>query len=138
MIRDVIIHMQNEQPLKADVEQMPTPADSCLMCTNLRYLNGKKPGWSDRTDSWFMIPMTMIRFVEVPQSSLSGAEGSLPLGIIPVSDGEPPRLRGCGARRGPAAAHPRGLTRLTTRPRARSREAIGGLTVPAGSAVRRC
>lgn len=59
------------------------------MCTNLRYLNGKKPGWSDRTDSWFMIPMTMIRFVEVPQSSLSGVEGSLPLGITPVSDGEP-------------------------------------------------
>ena len=89
MIRDVIIHMQNEQPLKADVEQMPTPADSCLMCTNLRYLNGKKPGWSDRTDSWFMIPMTMIRFVEVPQDPLSAAEGILRQGATALIDGEP-------------------------------------------------
>ncbi len=81
--------MQNEQPLKADVEQMPTAADSCLMCTNLRYLNGKKPGWSDHIDSWFMIPMTVIRFVEVPQTSISGVEGIIPLGAATFVRDEP-------------------------------------------------
>lgn len=81
--------MQNEQPLKADVEQMPTAADSCLMCTNLRYLNGKKPSWSDHIDSWFMIPMTVIRFVEVPQTSISGVDGIIPLGATPFAHDEP-------------------------------------------------
>lgn len=89
MIRDVVIHMSNEQPLKADVEHMPTPADSCLMCTNLRYLNGTKPRWSDHIDSWFMIPMSMIRFVEVPQTSLSNVEGIIPLGAVSRPDDEP-------------------------------------------------
>jgi hypothetical protein len=81
--------MQNEQPLKADVEQMPVASDACLMCTNLRYLNGTKPRWSDHIDSWFMIPMMMIRFVEVPQTSLSGVEGIIPLGATAQMDDEP-------------------------------------------------
>jgi len=68
---------------------MPTPTDACLRCTNLRYLDGTKPRWSDRVDSWFMIPMSMIRFVrssssrvEVPRSSLSNVEGIIPLGAV--------------------------------------------------------
>ena len=81
--------MQNEQPLKADVEQMPTAADSCLMCTNLRYMSGQKPGWSDHIDSWFMIPMTVIRFVEVPQTSIAGVEGIIPLSATPFVRDEP-------------------------------------------------
>lgn len=89
MIKDVVIHMQNEQPLKADIQQMPTASDACLMCTNLRQLSGTKPRWSDHIDSWFMIPMTVIRFVEVPRSSLSGVEGVISSGPGSLIDGEP-------------------------------------------------
>lgn len=79
MIKDVVIHMQNEQPLKADVERMPTATDACLLCTNLRSLNGTKPRWSDHIDSWFMIPLSVIRFVEIPRTSLAGLDGIIPL-----------------------------------------------------------
>ncbi len=89
MIKDVIIHMQNEQPLKADVERMPEASDACLVCTNLRYLNGTKPRWSDHIDSWFTIPMSVIRFVEVPRTSLSGVEGTSPLSRSGSGEDEP-------------------------------------------------
>jgi len=89
VIKDVVIHMQNEQPLKADVERMPTAADACLVCTNLRSLNGTKPRWSDHIDSWFMIPMSVIRFVEVPRTSLAGVEGVIPLDPSVSGEAEP-------------------------------------------------
>lgn len=83
MIRDVVVHMINEQPMMADIEAMPTATDACLMCTNLRYLNGKKPVWTDHIDSWFMLPLVHLRFVEVPKASL-GQQGS---GLIALGSG---------------------------------------------------
>ena len=93
MIRNVVIHMQGEQPLMADLEELPTPTDSCLVCTNLRTTNGKRPTFVDHVDSWFMIPMLHIRFVEIPKTSLgpemAGGNGHQPeqeTAIVPVDD----------------------------------------------------
>ena len=87
MIRDAIIHMNNEQPLKCDLRSLPTAADACLMCTNLRYLSGAKPTFIDHADSWFLIPLGIVRFVEVPASAITEAEGedvlALPSGLLP-------------------------------------------------------
>jgi hypothetical protein len=74
VIRNVVIHMNNEQPLMADLRGLPTASDACLMCTNLRYLNGKKPTFIDHIESWFLLPLGMVRFVEVPQASITDAE----------------------------------------------------------------
>ncbi len=84
MIRDIVIHMNGEQPLVADIEAMPTATDTCLVCTNLRYIDGKKPTFVDFVDSWFMVPMALIRFVEVPKRSLEPVEGliALPAGRV--------------------------------------------------------
>ena len=43
MIRNAIIHVQNEQPLLADLYEMPSALDQGLLCTNLRMLDGKRP-----------------------------------------------------------------------------------------------
>ena len=43
MIRNVVIHMANEQPLLADLFDLPSPADAGLVCTNVRQIDGKKP-----------------------------------------------------------------------------------------------
>ena len=65
MIRDAVIHMQGEQPLVADLPALPTVSDACLVCTNLRTLDGKRPVFVDATGSTFIIPLQHIRFIEV-------------------------------------------------------------------------
>ena len=65
MIRNVVVHMVGEQPLLADLEALPTSQDACLVCTNLRLTSGQRPTFIDRKDSFFLIPLTQIRFVEI-------------------------------------------------------------------------
>jgi hypothetical protein len=71
MLRDVVIHIANEQPLLADLPAAPTPSDLCLICTNLRMMNGQTPVFVERRDSTFVFPMAHIRFIEIrPGSSV--------------------------------------------------------------------
>lgn len=72
MIRDIIIHLVGDQPMLCDVQAMPTPGDVSLVCTNLRGVDGRKPISTDFLDSWFVIPMAFVRFIEIPQRSLAG------------------------------------------------------------------
>ena len=74
MLRDVVIHISNEQPLQADLVDEPKPADVALICRNVRTMNGKKPVFLDRSDSTFVIPLVHVRFVEVPQASIEALE----------------------------------------------------------------
>ena len=82
MIRNAVIHVNNEQPLLADLLELPAPSDASLVCTNLRMLNGKRPVFADRIESTFVFPLVHIRFVEIPP----GARGEL----VPVSGDELP------------------------------------------------
>ena len=43
MIRDAVIHLLSEQPVIADLFEMPSPGDVTLLCTNLRTKDGKRP-----------------------------------------------------------------------------------------------
>ena len=74
MIRNAVIHMFNEQPLLADLFEMPTAADVGLLCTNLRTLNGKRPVFVDRIESIFLLPLSQIRFLEIPPGAAGGPE----------------------------------------------------------------
>ena len=66
MIRDVVLHMQGDQPMVADIESLPTADDSTLVCTNLRTIEKRKPLTVDHMDSVFIIPLIFIRFIEIP------------------------------------------------------------------------
>ena len=83
MIRNAIIHINNEQPLQADLYDMPKALDQGLLCTNLRTLDGKRPVFIDRIDSVFYFPYLHIRFLEIPP----GASG-LPEISEPAAAGE--------------------------------------------------
>ena len=72
MIRDVILHLNNEQPLLADLYEPPSPGDVGLRCTNLRLMNGKRPVFVDDVRSIFFFPYLHIRFVEIPPEAMSG------------------------------------------------------------------
>ena len=72
MIRNVVIHITNEQPLLADLYEMPTAADVSLVCTNVRMLDGKKPIFIDHADSVFAFPYGTIRFIEILATAATG------------------------------------------------------------------
>ncbi len=81
MIRNVVIHVSNEQPLLADLFSVPSPADVGLVCTNIRMIDGKKPIFIDHTDSTFFFPNLHIRFLEILNVEMTkhlASAGSMP------------------------------------------------------------
>ena len=85
MIRDAVLHVNNEQPMLCDLFELPTAADVGLRCTNLRTMNGKRPVFVDSMASVFFFPYLHIRFVEIPPAAVAG-ELDLPM---PVPVGVP-------------------------------------------------
>ena len=79
MIRNVILHINSEQPLLADLFEPPAPGDVGLRCTNLRQVNGKRPVFVGDMASIFFFPYLHIRFVEIPPGAMSGGDPSLAL-----------------------------------------------------------
>jgi len=86
MIRNVILHMNNEQPLIADLFEAPSPGDVGLRCTNLRQLNGKRQVFVDDMKSVFFFPYLRVRFVEIPPAELAGADSSIATIDVDVED----------------------------------------------------
>jgi hypothetical protein len=84
VIRNAVIHISNEQPLLADIFELPSPGDQGLRCTNLRTMNGKRPVFVDRSESIFFFPYIHIRFIEIPPGA--GGSGDLPV----VVEEQPP------------------------------------------------
>jgi hypothetical protein len=83
MIRDVVIHLLNEQPVLADLYDMPKALDQGLLCTNLRTMDGKRPVFVAKSDAIFFFPYLHVRFVEVltavtgmPELEAPGESGS--------------------------------------------------------------
>ncbi len=73
MIRNAVLHLNNEQPMVADLYGLPDAADVGLRCTNLRTLDGKRPVFVDDLSSVFFFPYLHIRFVEIPPGALRQA-----------------------------------------------------------------
>ena len=74
MIRNVILHINGEQPLLADLYEPPSPGDVGMRCTNLRMMNGKRPVFVDDVRSIFFFPYLHIRFVEIPPGAMGGGD----------------------------------------------------------------
>ena len=83
MIKNAVIHLLNEQPVLADLYQMPQSLDQGLLCTNLRTMDGKRPVFVERSEGVFYFPYLHVRFLEIPPTStaLAGIE-------TPMSDAE--------------------------------------------------
>src|SRR6476469_3174924 len=95
MIRDVILHVNGEQPLLADLYEAPSPGDVGLRCTNLRLMNGKRPVFVDDYSSIFFFPYLHIRFVEIPPGAQGATVSTQELDAgtapqVPVRASQPP------------------------------------------------
>jgi hypothetical protein len=71
VIRNVVIHLSNEQPLLGDLYAVPGPSDAGLLCTNVRMMNGKRPVFIDAAGSTFFFPYHIVRFLEMPPAELA-------------------------------------------------------------------
>jgi hypothetical protein len=83
VIKNVVIHQQGTLPMVADVRELPAVGDANLICTNIRTTDGKRPTFIDAGDSWFVIPMVTVRFLEIPKESMAA------LGLGPDELAEP-------------------------------------------------
>jgi hypothetical protein len=95
VIRNVVLHIANEQPLVADLFELPSAGDVGLRCTNLRSLDGKRPIFIDDSASIFVFPYHRISFLEVPARSAAGTDlgdmAPLPVAVtVPAQDVPPP------------------------------------------------
>jgi hypothetical protein len=91
MLRNAVLHISNEQPLLADLFELPGSTDIVLRLTNLRTLDGKKPIFIDDTHGVFLFPYHRVSFVEIPPQSAAGTDlgDALP---VPVAVGGPIQL----------------------------------------------
>jgi hypothetical protein len=69
VIRNAVIHLLNEQPVLADLYEMPKALDQGVLCTNLRTMDGKRPVFIDHSDGVFFFPYLHVRFLEIPPKS---------------------------------------------------------------------
>ncbi len=70
VIRNVCIHLGNEQPLVADLFDLPRASDAGLLCTNVRSLDGKRPVFIDSSTATFFVPYHIVRFLEIPEGAV--------------------------------------------------------------------
>ncbi len=89
MIRNVCLHVSNEQPLLADLFDLPSASDAGLLCTNLRMMDGKRPVFIDSITGTFFFPYHVIRFLEIP-------EGAVDLDRVGGGASEPGDARAAG------------------------------------------
>jgi hypothetical protein len=66
VIPNVILHLINELPVVADLDDLPAGGDRSVRCTNIRTVDGKRPAFVHDRNSTFIFPMSMIRLIEAP------------------------------------------------------------------------
>jgi hypothetical protein len=65
MARSVIIHLQNEDPILADMEELPGPNATTVTFTNPRKRDKKNISWVTAGATMFVFPLARINFIEV-------------------------------------------------------------------------
>jgi len=74
VIKNAVLHLNNEQPVLVDLFELPLAVDLGLRCTNMRTLDGKRPVFIDDTNAFFFFPYEHVRFVEIPPRALVGTD----------------------------------------------------------------
>jgi hypothetical protein len=74
VLKNAVLHLHNEQPLLADLFELPSAADVAVRLTNLRTLDGKRPVSVNDMHAVFVFPYHRISFIEVPPPALVGTD----------------------------------------------------------------
>ncbi len=68
MPKTVILHIQGEDPVLADIDQEPDPTDSFIKVTNMRKRDGKDVGYLAGGVQAVIFPWHRITFIEIMPS----------------------------------------------------------------------
>lgn len=65
MAVEVIIHLQNEDPVLAELDEMPDPTHQCIFVNNPRRRDGRQLHYVTEGATGFIFPWTRITFIEI-------------------------------------------------------------------------
>ncbi len=68
MAFEVIIHIQNEDPIVADMDTLPDPTHYSVIVTNPRRRDGRPLHYVTEGATAFIFPWTRINFIEVMEA----------------------------------------------------------------------
>ena len=64
----VLIHMLNEDPILADVDELPQKSDSLLVVKNPRRKDGKDLSYLDASVTTIILPVSRVSLIEIMSS----------------------------------------------------------------------
>lgn len=70
----VLIHVANADAIMAEMDELPDPSATYILCTNPRGKDGKALHYIDETATRFMFPWDRITFLEAYPSDEDRAE----------------------------------------------------------------
>lgn len=64
-MQTIIIHIANEEPILAEVDDLPAPGDQVIYCTNPRKRDGKDLHYVQSEVQTIILPWWRINFIEI-------------------------------------------------------------------------
>ncbi|MDX2141072.1 MAG: hypothetical protein SF123_23520 [Chloroflexota bacterium] len=61
----LLMHIAGREAFKVEVDELPAPTDSCVVCKNPRERTDKEVNWIEDGVSTLIFPMSQIVFIEV-------------------------------------------------------------------------
>jgi hypothetical protein len=70
----LLVHIANSEPVKVDVEELPTPKDIMIIGRNPRDRKDREVEWLDEGVTTVMLPWSRINLIQVMPDPSSEAE----------------------------------------------------------------
>lgn len=74
----IILHVQNSEPVKVDVDELPQPTDVCIVGRNPRERNDREFPWVDEGVTTVIFPWWRINYIQVLPSGEETLDFPLP------------------------------------------------------------
>jgi hypothetical protein len=74
----LLLHIQNSEPIKLDVEEMPKPDDTMIIGKNPRERTEKEVNWIEEGVTTVVFPIWRLTLIEVLPSAADEVEFPLP------------------------------------------------------------
>jgi hypothetical protein len=74
----LLLHIQNSEPIKVDVDELPDPKDVAILGKNPRERSDKELNWLDEGVTTVYFPWWRINFIQVLPSTEDEIEFPLP------------------------------------------------------------
>jgi hypothetical protein len=74
----ILIHVANSEPVKAEVDELPKPSDTVIICKNPRERGDKEFAWVEEGVTMVVFPWWRVNYVQVLPSEKEEEDILLP------------------------------------------------------------